>query len=69
MANPEWVTRGKTIEGLIRELMTFEDKHLPVEISFDDGNTSRPISLVGRHNGKCVLFNLEGVDGTQDQHS
>ncbi|MFL9583795.1 hypothetical protein [Stenotrophomonas sp. AB1(2024)] len=66
MAIPEWVTRGKTIESLIRELMTFEDKHLPVEISFDDGITSRPISLVGKLNGKCVLFNLEDVEGGQD---
>jgi len=66
MASPEWVTRGKTIEGLIRELMTFEDKHLPVEISFDDGITSRPISLVGKLNGKCVLFNLEDTEEGQD---
>jgi hypothetical protein len=62
MANPEWVTRGKTIDDLIRELMTFEDRSLLVEISFDDGDTSMPISLVGKLDGKCVLFNLENVD-------
>lgn len=69
MSSPEWVARGKTIEGLIRELMTFEDKHLRVEMSFDDGLTSRPISLVGKLNGKCVLFNLEDVDEGQGQDS
>lgn len=57
--NPEWVTRGKTIKGLIEELLTFEDQSLFVEISFDDGETSMPISLVGKVNSKCLLMNCE----------
>ncbi len=51
-----WVVRGKTIKGLIEELMTFEDQDLYVEISVDGGDTVRPISLVGKEGGKCVLF-------------
>ncbi|MCR8714395.1 hypothetical protein [Stenotrophomonas indicatrix] len=51
-----WVVRGKTIKDLIEELMTFEDQDLFVEISVDGGDTVRPISLVGREGGKCVLF-------------
>lgn len=44
--NPEWVTRGKTIKGLIEELQTFENQDLFVEMSLDGGETSKPISLV-----------------------
>jgi len=36
--------------------MTFEDQGMYVEISVDGGDTVRPISLVGRDGGKCVLF-------------
>lgn len=54
----EWETRGKTIEGLIKELESFEDKSLKVELSLDGGVTSRPISLVGKVDGKCVLMNI-----------
>ncbi|MCJ8513574.1 MULTISPECIES: hypothetical protein [Acinetobacter] len=57
--NPEWVTRGKTIKQLIEELESFEDQNLLVEISFDDVETSKPISLVGKIDGKCILLNSE----------
>ena len=57
--NPEWVTRGKTIKGLIEELLTFEDQDLFVEMSLDGGETSKPISLVRKVNSKCVLTNFE----------
>lgn len=57
--NPEWVWRGKTIEQLIKELQSFSDQSLKVEISMDGGDTSRPISLVGKVRGKCVLMNME----------
>ena len=48
----EWITRGKSIKGLIEELESFEDPNLLVEISFDGGDTSMPISLVGKIDGK-----------------
>jgi len=57
--NPEWVTRGKTIKGLIQELQTFENQDLFVEISLDDSKTSWPISLVLGRNSKCLLVNCE----------
>ena len=41
---PEWVIQGKSIKQLIKELESFEDQNLLVEISFDDGETSKPIS-------------------------
>ncbi|MCU4316841.1 hypothetical protein [Acinetobacter bereziniae] len=48
----KWVTRGKSIKQLIKELESFEDQNLLVEISFDVGDTSKPISLVGKIDGK-----------------
>ena len=53
--HPEWITRGKRI----KELEYFGDQNLFVEISFDGGDTSMPISLVGKIDGKCVLSNYE----------
>jgi hypothetical protein len=55
----EWIIRGKSIKQLIKELESFEDQNLLVEISFDDGETSKPISLVGKIDGKCMLLNCE----------
>lgn len=52
---PAWVTRGKTIAELIAELRSFEDQTIEVRISVDDGATHRPISLVGKEGGVCVL--------------
>jgi hypothetical protein len=43
----------------IKELESFEDQNLLVEIFFDDGETSKPISLVGKIDGKCMLLNCE----------
>jgi hypothetical protein len=66
--NPEWVTRGKTIRGLIKELLTFENQDLEVKISIDDGETYKCISLVGQEHadGKtfCGLMNCEEVKDT-----
>lgn len=56
---PEWIMQGKSIKQLIKELESFEDQNLLVEISFDDGETSKPISLVGKIDGKCILLNCE----------
>ncbi|WP_213766656.1 hypothetical protein [Caballeronia sp. dw_19] len=53
--SPEWIYRGKSIRGLIQELQTFEDLDLEVKISIDDGNTRKPISLVVRSDGQCLL--------------
>jgi hypothetical protein len=57
--NPDWITRGKTIRQLIKELQTFENQNLKVEISLDDGETHKPISLVGKYGDYCLLVNSE----------
>lgn len=44
---------------LIAELKTFGDQHLKVEISFDEGETSRPISIVVKRDGKCLLLHVD----------
>ena len=60
MKNPEWTSRGKTVAGLIKELLSFEDQEMEVRISLDGGDTSLPISLVGKSNGKyAVLQNCQ----------
>lgn len=55
---PDWIARGKTISQLIEDLRSFEDQSLMVEISVD-GGSKKPISLVGKEDGVCVLFNCE----------
>lgn len=58
--NPEWTSRGKSVAQLIEELRTFEDQSLEVRISIDDGETSYPISLVAKKDGKyAVLENCQ----------
>ncbi|WP_444904238.1 hypothetical protein ACJJIU_03835 [Microbulbifer sp. CnH-101-E] len=59
---PEWVTRGKSIKGLIKELQSFEDQDLEVRLSIDGGDTHHCISLVGKVDGKAVLMNCEDSD-------
>jgi hypothetical protein len=61
---PEWVTRGKSIRQLIKELESFEDQDLEVRLSLDDGDTHKCISLVSKGFGEegksyCVLSNSE----------
>lgn len=51
----DWMTRGKTIAQLIAELRSFDDQELIVELSVDDGATRRPVSLVERSDGACLL--------------
>ena len=53
---PSWVTRGKTIKGLIQELQSFENQDLEVKISADNGKTFKCISLVGKHNEDGIQF-------------
>ncbi|HEY9102668.1 hypothetical protein [Chitinimonas sp.] len=60
MANPEWTSRGKTVAQLISELRTFENQDLEVRISLNQGDTSFPISLVAKVDGKyAVLKNCQ----------
>lgn len=58
-SQPYWVTRGKTIRELIRELQTFENQDLEVRISTDDGKTHKPISILIEHQEYCLLKNSE----------
>lgn len=56
----DWTNKGKTVAQLIEELKTFGDQTLEVRISVDDGETSYPISLVGKSEGMyAVLKNCE----------
>jgi hypothetical protein len=54
--NPEWVTRGKTIKQLIKELQSFDNQDLEVKISIDGGESFKCISLVGKNSGNGVQF-------------
>ncbi|MGY0645929.1 MAG: hypothetical protein ACW7DN_15250 [Paraglaciecola chathamensis] len=54
--NPEWVTRGKTIKQLIKELQSFDNQDLEVKISIDGGKSFKSISLVGKNSGNGVQF-------------
>lgn len=56
---PSWVSHGKTIRQLIKELQSFENQDLPVLISIDGGDTRKPISLVKRAGQICLLVNSE----------
>jgi len=59
MKQENWKTRGKTIRQLIQELQSFENQELEVWISIDDGDTQKPISLVAKAGGGCVLMYCE----------
>lgn len=56
---PDWVSRGKTIRQLVKELQSLENQEQQVEISTDDGATQKPISLVVKSGNTCVLINCE----------
>lgn len=60
--NPEWITRGKSIRELIKELQSFENQEVEVRISIDDGETHKPISIVEKSEGFCVLVNSESTE-------
>lgn len=47
---------------LIAELKTFGDQRLKVEISFDEGQIAKPISLVVKRDGKCLLLHVDSSD-------
>jgi hypothetical protein len=52
---PEWITRGKNITQLITELGTYEDQNLEVRLTFDGGETHKPISILTRRDGYAML--------------
>ncbi len=56
---PNWVSHGKTVRQLIKELQSFENQDLVVEISIDGGDTHKPISLVKKAGPLCLLVNSE----------
>jgi hypothetical protein len=56
---PDWVNRGKTIKQLIKELQSFENQEMLVELSLDGGETHKPISLVKKSGQTCLLVNSE----------
>ena len=60
-AQPDWVVRGKTVRGLIKELQSFENQDLEVRISMDSGLTQKPISLVSKRGGVAMLSSEEQV--------
>jgi hypothetical protein len=49
--------RGKTIRTLIKELQSFENQDLEIKMSFDCGETSMSVGLIGKINNCCVLMN------------
>ncbi len=55
----DWVTCGKTIRHLIKELQSFENQDLEVRVSIDGGENHYPISIVGKDAEKeevvCIL--------------
>jgi hypothetical protein len=52
----DYTSRGKTVGGLIEELKTFENQQLEVRISVDGGETSLPISIIGKSENKYALI-------------
>lgn len=67
MAPPAWVARGKTLRQLIKELQSFENQDLFVEISLDGSVTQKPISLVKKSKGVCLLA-YAGLDAEAERH-
>lgn len=62
--NPEWVTRGKSIKQLIKELQTLKNQDMEVRISLDDGETHKPISIIEKIDEFIVLSNCESTEET-----
>jgi hypothetical protein len=60
--NPEWVIKGKTIKELIEEIERFPDLNMEVRISLNDGNTHKPVSIIGKIDNYCVLMNSESEE-------
>jgi hypothetical protein len=69
MTNPNWPGRGKTVSQLIEELRTFEDQEMEVRISLDQGETSYPISLVGKRNNNYAVLSNDQDEPTPVHHN
>lgn len=52
----DYTSRGKTVEQLIKELKTLENQQLEVRISIDGGETSLPISIIGKSENQYALI-------------
>jgi hypothetical protein len=52
---PEWIAKGKSVTQLIKELGTFEDQTLEVRLTFDGGETHKPISILTRRDGYAMI--------------
>jgi hypothetical protein len=52
---PVWITKGKNITQLIKELGTFEDQNLEVRLTFDGGGNHKPISILTRRDGFAMI--------------
>lgn len=51
-----WRDRGTTVAELIEQLLSFEKQDMEVRVSLDDGDSHKPIYLVGKVGGNCILF-------------
>lgn len=62
MSSVFWNGRSTTVADLVKQLQSFENHDMEVRISTDGGDTSVPISLVGKIEGKyAMLMNCEDV--------
>jgi hypothetical protein len=52
---PEWITKGKSITQLIKELGSFEDQTLEVRLTFNGGESHKPISILTRRDGYAMI--------------
>ena len=53
--HPTWITKGKSITQIIQELRTFEDQTLEVRLTFDGGQTNKPVSILTRRNSYAMI--------------
>jgi hypothetical protein len=52
---PEWINKGKSITQLIKELGSFENQNLEVRLTFDGGESHKPISILTRRDGYAMI--------------
>ena len=58
-AQQEAVTRRKSIRQVIAELHSFEDQDLEVRLSLNSGFSHKPVTVLTKRDGFCVLENCE----------
>lgn len=59
----EWSSRGKSVQQLIRELESFENKEMKVLLHVAGVEGAKEISLVGKKDGACVIFSFDSNTG------